>query len=421
MIIKIPYGKEMLDLDVGDRGVDVCSGNILELVDNQEELLKIAIENPIESKRIKDIAVNKKDVCIVINDITRPTPSKLILKSIFRELEEAGMDKSKIKILVANGNHRPTTRAELISVLGEDYVNEYKIINHNAKNDDELTYLGETPLGVPIHVSSYLAKADMKILTGTIRPHQSAGYSGGRKSVLPGVAGLASIKKHHFYPILPLSPQLGVIENNTFHEESLLGAKFVGIDFIVNVIENSHGHIMDVVAGDLEAAHKRGVEKCTDIWTYSVSKKVDIVVTSPGGYPKDINLHQSQKAIAPCELVLEEGGVIILVAECSDGPGEIPNWFKNEDSPQAVVDRFFRGGWSPKAHAKPFLLARPLSKFNVIIVCEGIEKKVLESMFMIYVDSIESAFDKALELTESKNPSILVLPYAGDVIPIIKQ
>ncbi|MDW7669949.1 MAG: hypothetical protein SCJ93_14085, partial [Bacillota bacterium] len=229
------------------------------------------------------------------------------------------------------------------------------------------------------------------------------------------------IRKHHSFPILPISPQLGVIENNTFHEQSLLGAKFVGVDFIVNVIENSHGHIMDVVAGDLEEAHKKGVEKCTEIWTYNVSEKMDIVITSPGGYPKDINLHQSQKAIAPCELVLKENGVIILVAECSDGPGKIPTWFEGEKSPQDVVDKFVRDGWSPKVHAKPFLLARPLSNYRVITVCEGIEKELLEDMFMIYSDSLQNAFEKALSIAGVDDPSILILPYAGDVIPKVKK
>lgn len=421
MIVKIPYGKKMLDLDVGDKKVDICAGTDIEMPDNEEILLKNALSNPINSKRIKDIAKNKKNACIVINDITRPTPSKLILEAIFKELKEAEMPKSEIKILIANGNHRPATREELIMMIGEEIVNEYEIINHVATNDDELSYLGDTPLGVPIHVNSCLANSDMKILTGTIRPHQSAGYSGGRKSILPGIAGLASIRKHHSFPILPISPQLGVIENNTFHEQSLLGAKFVGVDFIVNVIENSHGHIMDVVAGDLEEAHKKGVEKCTEIWTYNISEKMDIVIASPGGYPKDINLHQSQKAIAPCELVLKENGVIILVAECSDGPGKIPTWFEGEKSPQDVVDKFVRDGWSPKVHAKPFLLARPLSNYKVITVCEGIEKEVLEDMFMIYSDSLQNAFDKALSITEVDDPSILILPYAGDVIPKVKK
>ncbi|MDW7669595.1 MAG: lactate racemase domain-containing protein, partial [Bacillota bacterium] len=146
MIVKIPYGKKMLDLDVGNKKVDICAGTDVETPDNEEILLKNALSKPINSRRIKDIAKDKKNVCIVINDITRPTPSKLILEAIFKELEEAKMPKSEIKILIANGNHRPATREELIMMIGEEIVNEYKIINHVATNDDELSYLGDTPL-----------------------------------------------------------------------------------------------------------------------------------------------------------------------------------------------------------------------------------------------------------------------------------
>lgn len=417
MIVKVPYGNKMLDLDLKSYKAEVCAATDVEPQESGVSLIRKALARPIGTKSLSELAKGRKDVCIVINDVTRPTPSQIILEGILEELHEAGVKDEQINILISNGNHRPATQAELIKMIGEDYVSRFNIVNHVATNDDDLTYLGDTPLGVPIHVNSCLAKSDIKILTGTIRPHQSAGYSGGRKSVLPGVAGLASIRKHHSFPIFPLSPQLGVIENNTFHEQSLLGAKFVGIDFIVNVIENSHGQIMDAVAGDLELAHAKGVGKCSAIWTYELPEKVDIVITSPGGYPKDINLHQSQKAVAPCELILKEGGIIILVAECPDGAGDVPTWFDGLDTPQEVVEKFKRDGWSPKAHAKPFLLARPLSNFTMITVCEGISEETLKNMFMIPANNIQAAFEKALSICKNPNPSVLVLPYAGDVIP----
>jgi nickel-dependent lactate racemase len=417
----IPYGREYLSIDLPDENVTICCASNVRASLPGNAIVRKALDNPIGSRPLYELAQNKKSACIVVNDVTRPTPSRIILEEILLELSKAGIKDEQVKILIANGNHRPTKREELIEMLGEEIVKRYPIVNHVATRDEDLTYLGDTPLGVPIHVNSALAKSELKILTGTIRPHQSAGYSGGRKSVLPGVAGLKSIMKHHSFPIFPLTPQLGVIEGNSFHEEALYGAKLVGIDFILNVIENAHKEIIDAVAGDLELAHAEGVRKSSALWTYILPEQADIVITSPGGYPKDINLHQSQKALAPCELALKKGGVIILVAQCADGSGAVPEWFEGAESPEDVIDRFIKNGWSPKAHAKPFLLARPLSNFKVIAVCEGIDRETLEKMFMIPAATLEEAYKKALDLCDTENPKILILPCAGDVIPMIKK
>ena len=421
MQYEIPYGKGYVNIDLPDENVTVCCASDIRAEVPGNVLLRKALDNPIGTKSLLELAQNKNSACIVVNDVTRPTPSKIILEVILQELAKAGMKDEQIKILIANGNHRATKTEEQIVMFGEDIVSRYQIVNHVARNDEDLTYLGDTPLGVPIHVNSTLINSELKILTGTIRPHQSAGFSGGRKSILPGVAGLKSIMKHHSFPIFPITPQLGVIKNNTFHEQSLLGAKLVGVDFIVNVVENSHKEIIDAVAGDLEAAHAEGIRKCSSLWTYQLSEKADIVIASPGGYPKDINLHQSQKALAPCEMALKKDGVLILVAQCSDGAGQVPVWFEGAKTPQDVVDKFIRDGWSPTAHAKPFLLARPLSNFHVITVCDGIDEETLNKMFMIPARDIKEAYEKALELCNAENPKILVLPVAGDVIPMIQE
>ena len=421
MQYKIPYGKGYLDIELPEENVTVCAASDIRAEVPGSVVIREALDHPIGTKSLLELAQNKKTACIVVNDVTRPTPSKIILEGILEELARAGMKEDQIKILIANGNHRETKPEELAVMLGEDIVKRYQIVNHVARNDADLTYLGDTPLGVPIHVNSTLVNSDLKILTGTIRPHQSAGFSGGRKSILPGVAGLNSIRKHHSFPIFPITPQLGVIKNNTFHEQSLQGAKLVGIDFIVNVIENAHKEIISAVAGDLEEAHAEGIKRCASIWTYTLPEKADIVIASPGGYPKDINLHQTQKALAPCELALKHGGVIILVAQCQDGAGQIPEWFEGAKTPQDVIDKFIRDGWSPKAHAKPFLVARPLSNFHVITVCEGIDEKTLKELFMIPAKTLDEAYQKALEFCDTKSPKVLVLPVAGDVIPLVQE
>jgi len=418
---QIPYGKDLLEIELPDKNVTVCSASDIRAEKPGRTIIREALDAPIGSPSLKELAKDKKSACIVVNDVTRPTPSRIILEGILEDLAEVGIADQEIKILIANGNHRPTKLDEQINMFGEEIVRRYKVINHVARNDEDLVYLGDTPLGVPIHVNRALVESELKVLTGTIRPHQSAGFSGGRKSVLPGVAGLNSIRKHHSFPIFPITPQLGVIKGNTFHEQSLLGAKFVGIDFIVNVIENSHKEILSAVAGDLEAAHAEGIKRCLDIWTYLLPERVDIIITSPGGYPKDINLHQSQKAVAPCELALKKGGVIILVAQCPDGAGQVPDWFEGATTPQDVIDKFIRDGWSPAAHAKPFLLARPLSNHHVIAVCDGIDDELLKKMFIVPAKDIEDAYQKACDYCQLEEPKILVLPVAGDVIPLVQE
>lgn len=419
MLVQIPYGKKQLELDLPENNVMVCSATDVKAPCPGIEIIRKALAAPIKSRSLSELAEGKKRVCIVINDVTRPTPSKVILEGILEELEKAGIPNERIVILVANGNHRPTKKEELRRMLGDAIVNNIKIVNHVAADDEAMVSLGETSMGVPILVNRLLVESDLRILTGIIRPHQSAGFSGGRKSILPGCASVKSIRIHHSFPIFPISPQLGKYEGNPFHEQALEGAKLVGVDFIVNVIENAHGEIIDAVAGELDAAHREGVRKCASIWMYRMEKLADIVITSPGGYPKDINLHQSQKALAPCELCLKEGGVIILTAECSDGAGHIPDWFQDAASPEEVMERFRKTGWTPEANAKPFLMARPLSKYHVIIVCDNIPEKVIQDMFMIPAHTLEEAWEKARLLCNKEDPRVVVLPTAGDVIPFV--
>jgi nickel-dependent lactate racemase len=416
--IEMPYGKTTVFGELPPEWkVGICRPVDILPAKEPTVLIRQALNNPIASKPFPMIVGGGRTVCIVVNDITRSTPSHLLLKPLVEDLLTAGISIGDITILIANGNHRPCTPDEVRQIVGQELMNCITVVNHEAGRDEDLVYLGDTDGGVPIHVNRHLVEADIRILTGTIRPHQSAGYSGGRKSVLPGVAGLKSICKHHSFPIFPLEPVFGRIHGNTFHDESLAGAKKVGIHFILNIIENSQGQIIDAVAGDLELAHLEGVRRSANLWKVPIPQRVDVAIVSPGGYPKDINLHQAQKAIAPCELVLRPGGVIILVAQCPDGPGYISQWFEGLDSAEAVIAKFKRDGWSPKAHAKPFLLARPLSKFTVIVVTSGISPKDLQNMFMIHASSLQNAICKTQSLIGTVSPSVLVMPYAGDVIP----
>jgi len=421
MKISVPYGETFLEADV-QNNLDI---SVLKPVDigplgDQNTLLKKAIQNPIGSSRLSEIVQKGGKICIVVNDITRKTPTKIILKEIIEEINiNYRIPDKNITILIATGNHRSNTPEEIEKIVGKEYLNRFKVVNHNARSDKDLIFLETTSRGVPIQINRYFVESEVKILTGTIRPHQSAGYSGGRKSVLPGLAGLQTIKKHHSFPIFPLVAQLGKIAGNTFHEESLAAAKKVGVDFIVNVIENPKGEIIDAVAGELNAAHMEGIKKASKIWQATVNEKVDIIVASAGGYPTDINLHQAQKALASCEHVIKKDGVVVLVAKCNEGAGKLPEWFEGLLNPQEAIDKFKKVGWSPDVHAKPFLIARALSNFKVIMVRPCISEKILRKMFFLYENSLEKAINRALNIISCPSPKILFLPYACDVIPVL--
>jgi nickel-dependent lactate racemase len=270
---------------------------------------------------------------------------------------------------------------------------------------------------MPVYVNSSYAKADLKILTGLITPHQSAGFSGGRKSVVPGIAGIETIQIHHSFPIRPEGPVMGIIEDNAFHEEAVAAARLAGADFIVNVIKNFRNEVVAAVAGDLEEAHMHGVSICEKSWVRKFHKAYDVVFVSPGSYPKDIDLHQSQKAMAVAEQITKPGGTIVLIAECSHGIGKFGGILKRADSVDVVIKDFHTKGFSADHSSKAYMIARAIKKHRVILVTTGIPVAELSEMFIEAYASLDEAASAALDKYE--NPSILCIPYAGECIPVL--
>jgi nickel-dependent lactate racemase len=341
-----------------------------------------------------------------------------MLEEILVDLEAAGIRENAISVLIACGNHRPNTMEEIQQIVGLDLSASLRIINHNCEDEANLTFIGETDTGLPIWVNSLMVKASLKILTGLIAPHHVAGYSGGRKSVIPGVAGLRTLNKHHSFPIRPYHPTFGLIKGNRFHEEAVKAARMVGIDFILNVVKNHSGEVVKAVAGELEAAHEKGVATCKESWAARLSHKYDIVIVSPGGYPRDINLHQAQKAMSTAEIIIEDGGIIVLVAECRNGIGKFSEWLKLAKTPREVIARFEKEGFTREQSGKAFMCARALDKYSVIVSCSGIEKNELEQMFFRYAPSPQAAIDEAINF-KGRGSSILALPYAVDCVPSV--
>ena len=415
MKISLPYGKGFFEVKVPD-GSAVAYPSELPRVPNVAAEIRRAMATPIGTSRLRDLARGKPDAAIVVNDITRPAPSQDMLRALLEELRAAGMSESAVTVVIATGNHRPNSPTEIAQMIGEDFARKLRVVNHACEDDSALTAVAAPGVDIPVRVNSHVANASVRTLTGLIAPHQAAGYSGGRKSLAPGVSALETIATQHSFPIRPYDPAMGWMKGNPFHEVALKIARAVGIDFIVNVVKNCRGEVVHAVAGDLEAAHEAGVSVCEKSWVVTLPHKYDLVVVTPGGHPRDINLHQAQKAMATAELVAADGGVIVLVAECSDGIGKFAAWLRDAKSPQDVIDRFRREGFTREHSSKAFMCARALAKHPVIVSCSGVSPQDLEAMFFRHARSPQEAVNMALEL-KGGNCSVLIMPYAVDCVP----
>jgi lactate racemase len=417
MKVKLPYGKTQVQVKIPD-GATVAHPRELPRVSDVGAEIRRAMAEPIGSPPLRDVAAGRRDAVVVINDITRPAPSKDMLAAILEELRIAGIRETAVTVVIATGNHRPNSPGEIAGMIGEEFARRLRVVNHACEDDGALTAISAPGVDIPIRVNSYVATASLKILTGLIAPHQAAGYSGGRKSLTPGVAALETIAKQHSFPIRPYHPAMGWMKGNPFHEVAVTVARTVRIDFIVNVVKNCRGEVVHAVAGHVEAAHEAGVAVCEQSWVVTFPQKYDVVIVTPGGFPRDIDLHQAQKAMSTAELVVSDGGVIVLLAECADGIGKFAAWLKGAKSPRDVIERFTREGFTREHSSKAFMCARALARHPVVVSCSGISQQDMEAMFFWYARSPQEAVDRAVEMKGGES-SVLVLPYAVDCVPKI--
>lgn len=413
--VEIPLGKGSAAIDVPNL-LGVVRPHPHPPVENETEAVRRALANPTGTPPLLELAAGKKDAVIVVNDHTRPYPGALMVREIAAVLNEAGIPDERITILVACGIHKPQNVSGLTELYGADILSRFIVLNHNAGDADNIVHLGVTEGGVDVRINKLYAGASLRILTGLIAPHHAAGYSGGRKSVIPGIAGIDALKKHHSLPIRPFHPSMGKLEGNPFHEEALAAAKIAGADFIVNSISNAEKQVVAIVAGDMQKAWRKGVAVCDRIWKITLPAKADVVVVSPGGHPRDVDLQQSQKAISSAELMCKPGGIIILCAACPGGLGnEYAAYLKNAATPQEVIDTFRRDGFNLNANAKAFHFARALLQFKVFIAGSTADPAELEQMFMRGFASPQEAIDAALRET-GPDASFLVCPIAYGLV-----
>ena len=271
------------------------------------------------------LAKGRTSACIVISDVTRPVPNRVILPPILRTLERQGIPSEQITILIATGIHRPNEGKELEEMVGVDIMNNYRIVNHFSGKPETLKYLGVTQNRTPVYINRTYLESDLKIVTGLIEPHLMAGYSGGRKAICPGITSVETMKVMHGPHILEHpKASVGILEGNPFHREATEIAQMAGVDFCINVAIDDKRQITGVFAGDLVEAHLAGSKFVEKQATVTLPQPVDAVLVSSAGYPLDTTFYQAIKGILTAVEIVKSDGSIILVAECSQGIGSKP-------------------------------------------------------------------------------------------------
>jgi nickel-dependent lactate racemase len=400
MKVKLAYGRTQLEVTLPDDRVAKCLAfGDMPPIDMPTAVLNAALLEPIDSPPLLELARGKKSACIVISDITRPVPNEVILPPVLQMLEEAGIPRENVLILVATGLHRPSTQEERIEMCGAEIVAKYRIEDNHAECREEHTFLGDSPRGVPVWIDSRYLGAELKIITGLIESHFMAGFSGGRKAICPGICAAETIAEWHKPRFLEHeNAKVGELDNNPVHEEGTWIAKKAGCDFLVNVVLNSERQIVGIVAGDMETAYERGVAIARDLVVDTLPEPVDIVVTSGGGYPLDQTWYQTIKGIVTALDILKPGGTIIIASSCAEGLGctqfdEISKKFPtiNDFMTAILNDEFFViNQWQLEE------LGKVLRKGRVVVVTDAISPETLKRMYVESSPTVEQAVQEAL-------------------------
>ena len=411
--ILFPYGKKKISHTFGSELAALLEPSINSYIPkaDEAELVCRAMESPIGAPRLSELAKGKDKVVIIASDHTRPVPSKLIIPQMLREIRE-GNPQADITILIATGCHRGTTKEELASKFGEDIVENEKIYVHDCDETDMLVSIGTLPSGGECVINRLAYEADLLVSEGFIEPHFFAGFSGGRKSVLPGVAGRKTVLANHCSEFIDHPrARTGILEGNPIHVDMLWAAKRAKLAYIVNVVLNSEKKVICAVAGEPEAAHKKGTDFLFSLCGASAVES-DIVITTNGGYPLDQNMYQAVKGMTAAEATVRRGGVIIMLAESGDGIGGDHFYHQLADEPdidKTMAEFLSRGRdetvpdqWQTQ------ILLRILKHASVIYVSE-MPDDVVKQMHMIPAHSLGEAIDMAKSLV-GKDASIVAIP-----------
>lgn len=413
--VLIPFGTSQMELRSDLSKAEILESHIGELkaANTEDGLVLAAMANPIDSPNLRELAVGKRTCTIIISDHTRPVPSKHIIPFMLQELRE-GSPNIDITLLVATGFHRPTDKRELVTKLGEDIVENETIVIHDSRDAESNVNIGTLPSGAACVIDKLAVETDLLIAEGFIEPHFFAGFSGGRKSVLPGVCDQVTVLGNHCSKFID-SPyaRTGVLDGNPLHKDMLAACEFAKLAYIVNVIIDEEKRVVAAFAGNAITAHRKGCELLLNYCQVKPKQQGDIVISSNGGYPLDQNIYQSVKGLTAAEAAAAPEAVLIMVSSCSDGHGgeSFYHALRDCESTQKLTEQILK---TPQDQTLPDqwefqILCRVLNKHKVIYVTDPAQKQTVEDMKIMWAPDVDAALQKAREI-KGESAHLVVIP-----------
>jgi len=408
--IFLPYGQRQLEVSLGNEDREIM---LLEPNKPPHDPIRLALAAPIGSPRLHEIVRPGNSIVIVTSDITRPCPTHLMLPPLLEELARAGVRDEDIQIIFALGSHRAQTAEERIKLIGVEMAQRFRYLDSDP---NQTVYLGTTTRGTLIEAFEPVVNADIRIALGNVEPHYFAGYSGGAKALVPGVCSLATIQSNHAM-MVHSNASVGVLDDNPVREDIEEAAAIIGLDFILNVIVDGEHTVVSAAAGHPVEAHRWLCRVLDYQRKIAVEQLADIVIVSAGGYPKDINLYQAQKALDSAAAAVRPGGIIIWIAECPEGFGNpiFEDWLignSADDILARIQKRFVLGGHKAAA------IARVLQRATVFLV-SSLPPTLVRDCGMIPYSDLDLALGKALDNFD-QTPIMTVLPTGSAVVPVAK-
>ncbi|NPV85856.1 MAG: nickel-dependent lactate racemase [Anaerolineae bacterium] len=419
MKILLAYGRSGLEVELPDEFEVIRPVHVPGLKD-EAGAIRCALRQPIGAPSLHSLVKPGDRVVVAHSDITRATPNDRLLPPLLAELEQAGVRREDITLLCALGAHRKQTEAETRALLGEAIVERYCCLQHDGSDDAALVSLGQTKFGHPVRLNRLLVEADFKILTGFIEPHLYAGFSGGPKCVLPGLAGAESVLSNHGVDMISHpNARWGITEGNPLWEEMMDMALRIDRVFLLNVALNRAREITAVFAGDLCIAHREGCEFVRRHAMVKVEQPFDVVITTNSGYPLDQNLYQGAKGMSAAAQIVRQGGAILLVAACEDGlPGEsnYARLLERAGSLQGVRDMLSQPGFSEMDQWGVQVQAQVQSKADVYVYSGCLSEEEIGKALLIPCRDLEEAL---LSLPARYGKRVCVLPEGPQVIAYV--
>ncbi len=416
----LSYGRDGLDVDLpDDANVRLLRTRETPALPDPDAAVRAAVASPIGCPPLSQIARGRATAAITISDITRPVPNATILPPLLDALNDAGIPNDGILIVVGTGLHRPNTPDEIREMVGDDIVKRVEIVNHIARDESTLAHLGETSRGTPVWLNRAFLNAEVHIATSLIEPHLMAGFSGGRKAVCPGLAGVATMRVMHG-PDLLAHPRAceGVLEGNPFHEQASEIARMARVDFTVNAALSGAREMVGVFAGDLDLAHADGCHFVASQCIAELPREADIVVTTSAGYPLDLTFYQSVKAMTAALPAVKQGGTIVVASACEEGIGspDFTQLMRETPSVEAfrrrLADprRFVIDQWQLQE------MCKALDRADIRYVTHGLDEDTVRDLFVTPAPSVEEAVEEALD-RHGQDALVAVIPEGPYVMP----